>query len=272
MRALQRFEDWVNGLLEGGLVSLLGARIQPVDIARRLADHMEDHRTVGAGRLYVPNNYRVFLAPATLAGFASLKTGLEAELASFLAARAQEGGYHFVGRVRVLLLADPDLKPERLRIEADLVDRRGVVLGEGGQRTEAIPIGAVPPPSGPPELVLVIGERRVATRGRRRLTLGRALDNTVILDEVSVSRHHARLELRTDHWALEDLGSTHGTFVNGTRLSAGPLRPGDRLQLGRAVIQLEAEGGADAGDGGGVGNAGDAGDAGDAGAPADRSG
>lgn len=246
MKALQRFENWMNQLMEGGLVSLLGARIQPVDIARRLADHMADHRTIGAGRLYVPNNYRVYLAPATLASFASFKTGLEDELASFIRARARESDYHFIGRVRVLLLPDTGLRAERMRIESDLVDRRGVVLGEGGDRTEAITVDPAPkPPEAPrppaaPTLVLCIGQRRVPLVGAGSLSLGRAMDNGLIIDDSSVSRHHARLDPRGDHWMIEDLGSTHGTFVNSHRVSASLLRPGDRLQLGRAVIRVEA--------------------------------
>jgi len=243
MKALRRFEAWFNQLLEGGLAGRLGARIQPVDLARRLADHMEDHRTVGAGRLYVPNNFRVYLAPATLAGFATFKGGLEEELSAFLGARAREAGYHFVGRVRVLLLADAELRAERLRIESDLVDRRGVVLGEGGQATAAIDVQAAPAPPGPPALALVIGERRVPLVDRREVKVGRALDNQVILEDTTVSRHHARLVPRGDHWMVEDLGSTHGCFVNSHRVTTSLLRPGDRLQLGSVVAHVTNEDG-----------------------------
>jgi len=240
MKAFQRFENWVNQLIEGGLVGWLGARIQPVDIARRLADHMTDHRAIGAGRLYVPNNFRVYLAPATLAGFAGFKTRLEDELAVFLGARAREADLHFVGRVRVLLLADAALRPERMRIESDLVDRRGVVVGEGGERTEALPVESVPGSPLPPAVALVIGTRRLLLAPGTAVTLGRALDNDVILDDTSVSRHHARLDPRGEHWMIEDQGSAHGTYVNSHRVSASLLRPGDRLQLGRVVIRVEA--------------------------------
>ncbi len=247
MKALQRFETWVNQALEGGLAGLVGARIQPVDIARRLADHMEDHRTIGAGQVYVPNNFRVFVAPATLAGFAAFQKGLEDELAAFLGARAREAGLSFVGRVRVGLLADRELRPGRLRVESDLVDRRGVVLGEGGQRTEALSVPAAPTggEAAPPPVALCVGTRRLLLGEPRSFSLGRALDNDVILDDSSVSRHHARLAPRGDHWMIEDLDSVHGTFVNGHRTTHSLLRPGDRLQIGRVAARLEpAEDGA----------------------------
>jgi hypothetical protein len=239
---LRRFERWLNQMIEAGLPRLLGARTQPVDLARRLADHMEDQRTVGAGRLYVPNIFRVYLSPETLSGFASFESGLEDELSSFLSARAKEADLHFVGRVRVTLLADPEMKPERIRIESDLVDRRGVVLGESSQNTQAIPVqdpsGQAEMASKGPELVLLVGRRHIPLGANSPLGMGRALDNAVILDEVSVSRHHARLIQRGEHWMLEDLGSTHGSFVNGHQISASLLREGDRIQLGSVMLQL----------------------------------
>jgi len=235
VNALRRFEDWVNDALEGGLGGLLGAQIQPVDIAKRLAEHMEDHRTIGAGRVYVPNIFRAYLAPRTLLGVASFQVALEDELAAFLDARAREGGFHFLGRVRVRLLADPALRAERLRIEADLVDRHGLVVGPAGQGTEAIALPAARPAEAPRAVALVVGRRRLAIDHERPVTIGRALDN-----DASISRHHARLVPRGTHWMLEDLGSTHGSFVNGHGVTASLLRAGDRIRLGGVALRIEA--------------------------------
>ncbi len=237
-QALRRFESALRQLLEGAIGGLFGTRTQPVDLARRLAEHMEDQRTVGAGRSYVPNNFRVYLAPETLSKFAAFESGLEDDLAAYLGGRAEESGLHFVGRVRVTLLADPQLRSDRMRVESDLVDRRGVVLQEGGQQTQAMPLPASEAPAGAPAMLLEAGRRRLSLAGLRRLEIGRALDNGLILDSSSVSRHHARLTQRGEHWTVEDLGSTHGTFVNGQRVQSSVLRPGDRLQLGEQILRL----------------------------------
>lgn len=240
-QAIRRFEATLRQLLEERLGQLLGARTQPVDLARRLAEHMEDQRTVGAGRVYVPNNFRVYLAPETLSRFASFESGLEEELAGHLASRAREAELHFVGRVRVTLLADPGLRTDRMRVESDLVDRRGVVLGESGQHTQAMPLpDASTSAVADRSLELVLGQRRIALSGLEQLSIGRALDNGLILDAASVSRHHARLSRRGENWSVEDLGSTHGTFVNSHRVTTSVLRGGDRLQLGEQVLHLEA--------------------------------
>lgn len=67
------------------------------------------------------------------------------------------------------------------------------------------------------------------------VTLGRAEDNTVILPDLAVSRHHAQIARRDGAVVVMDLGSLNGTLVNGVRLAARQpfaLRDGDRLAIG----------------------------------------
>jgi diguanylate cyclase (GGDEF)-like protein len=67
--------------------------------------------------------------------------------------------------------------------------------------------------------------------------LGRGSTAAIVLDEPSVSRHHARIRRDDEgHYVIEDLGSTNGTFVRGRRVRSVPLRSGDRVQLGRECI------------------------------------
>ena len=54
----------------------------------------------------------------------------------------------------------------------------------------------------------------------------------------TVSRHHARLELRDGRWFLLDLESSNGTTVNGRRVHEAEVRAGDRIELGAARFSL----------------------------------
>jgi len=66
--------------------------------------------------------------------------------------------------------------------------------------------------------------------------IGRDVNNDVVVNDSEVSRKHARLVMRSGGYALEDLGSTNGTFVSGQRLmGAHMLRPGETIMLGENV-------------------------------------
>jgi hypothetical protein len=69
--------------------------------------------------------------------------------------------------------------------------------------------------------------------------IGRAIDNTLILNESTVSGYHARLSFQQDQWWLEDLGSRNGTFVNELPISE-PLviTYGDVLGFGNTRLRL----------------------------------
>jgi putative peptide zinc metalloprotease protein len=90
------------------------------------------------------------------------------------------------------------------------------------------------------ELVLPHGERIPVTT---TLTLGRASDNAVQLRDPSVSRHHARVVPIDGGARLEDAGSSHGTFLDGQRLTAPELlHHGATVRLGDAVVGVEYPG------------------------------
>ena len=71
------------------------------------------------------------------------------------------------------------------------------------------------------------------------LTVGRAGGCSIVLDEQYVSQVHCRLFVRDGSVFVEDLGSTNGTWVNGTRaVGQLPARLGDRVQVGNVVMEV----------------------------------
>ncbi len=97
--------------------------------------------------------------------------------------------------------------------------------------------GEAAPPA-PPEAYLQLGEEP-PLRLRPVTALGRAEDNTLVLDDPFVSAHHALVLWREERWWLEDLESHNGTFLNGERLTAArPLTSGDRIRLGETRLRF----------------------------------
>ncbi len=71
-------------------------------------------------------------------------------------------------------------------------------------------------------------------------SLGRDVNNTIVVDDAFVSTEHAVLTFRGRSWYLEDLGSTNGTYVNGSQVeTVAPLGFGDELQLGEVRLRLD---------------------------------
>jgi pSer/pThr/pTyr-binding forkhead associated (FHA) protein len=72
------------------------------------------------------------------------------------------------------------------------------------------------------------------------ITIGRGPDNTIVVNDPSISTHHAQLLLERDTYRLKDLDSTNGTRVNGKPVTEAVLRFGDRIQFGAAEARYES--------------------------------
>ncbi len=73
-----------------------------------------------------------------------------------------------------------------------------------------------------------------------RLTVGRRPDSDVFLDDVTVSRDHAVIVRRGEHYFLDDCGSLNGTYVNRRRIDSQQLHDGDELQVGKYKLAFLA--------------------------------
>lgn len=75
-------------------------------------------------------------------------------------------------------------------------------------------------------------------------TIGRLPDNTVQIDNLAVSGHHARITWEKDHYEIEDLGSLNGTYINNERVGKARLRHCDVVKIGKHEIEFRGEGAA----------------------------
>jgi hypothetical protein len=94
-----------------------------------------------------------------------------------------------------------------------------------------------------PALVIRAGGGRVGesfTIDGERMSIGRRPDCQVFLDDVTVSRDHALLIRRGEHWYLDDCGSLNGTYVNRSRIESHRLETGDEVQIGKYKLTFHA--------------------------------
>ncbi len=72
-----------------------------------------------------------------------------------------------------------------------------------------------------------------------RTTIGRVEDNMFQIAEPSVSSHHCEVYLKDNTFVVKDLGSTNGTYIEGSQVTESPLKPGQTLRLGQVELRLD---------------------------------
>src|SRR5215510_2297166 len=82
------------------------------------------------------------------------------------------------------------------------------------------------------------GQENILSLAASEILIGRKGDADVVLNNQHVSRHHAKLVKSADGYVIHDLGSTHGTFVNESRVESRTLRHGDKISLGKDRVDL----------------------------------
>jgi chromosome segregation ATPase len=123
------------------------------------------------------------------------------------------------------------LRRELERLASTLQEREQVV-----QRLQAEARRRNAP--GSPLLVRRSGATNIAHVLTGRTTIGRTPDNSIQIDTPSVSRHHAVLLLTHEGTVVEDLASTNGVYINGTRVRRQALREGDLLTIGNTEFRF----------------------------------
>jgi hypothetical protein len=258
MTMLRNIEAKIESLFEGVFGRAFRTNVQPVELARKLVKEMEDHRVISVSRLYVPNEYTIYLSPADRAQFESYEESLVGELQDYLAENARREKYVLLSPPTVAFETDEDLDLGEFGIATR--------MAQGGRQVTPDEMPAAPAEPGatmvyrPKQLETAavsaeeLGlERELATLtydGRShpleksRIVIGRSKDCDIEISDPNVSRRHAEIRQEgAGHWVV-DLGSTNGTEVNGRRLKRAKLRPGDTITVGSSelVFRREPEG------------------------------
>jgi hypothetical protein len=233
--ALARFEDALEDALETSFARAMKGKLQPVEIAKRLARAMERDCTVGVGEVWAPNEYEVRLSPRDYANLEAYRQVLQKRLAEYLAGHARERELTLLDAPIVTLMADVAAADGRPQISAELTD---LPKGKNASQTEDAAAGFTtkvqvrPPFAGTGCTLCRMPDGRVFPLHRSPTTLGRSPDNDIILDDRRVSRHHAQLVADGGSLLLHDLKSANGTWVNGRRITEQQLVPGDLISFG----------------------------------------
>jgi predicted component of type VI protein secretion system len=215
---------------------------------------MDEHKTVSVSRIYVPNEYIVYLSPEDRSRLDGVETSLIEELSAYLLEHARTERLALPSRPQIEFRTDDRLALGEFGIQARLVrpsedpavpepEQAGhgnTMIYSTAGRLRA-PVEELQGSRPTRALLLAEGRRHVIPPGGA--LVGRSRECDVVLADANVSRRHAEvLPAAAGAWTIADLGSTNGVVVNGRRIQGtAPLQPGDRIALGTAEISFELD-------------------------------
>ena len=249
MSVLRNLESRIADLVEGTFGRVFRTQVRPVEIARKLAREMDEHKTVSVSRTYVPNEYAVWLSSEDRTRLEGVEHELVDELAAYLLEHARRERLALVSRPKIEFKTDDALHLGEFGIQARLVrasEAAGgaeqashghtMVYSTAARKQEELSEHPSAPRGRP---VLVAEGKRVAI-GPHGAIIGRSRECDVVLADGNVSRRHAELRPAAGGWSITDLGSTNGVKVNGRPVhGAYPVAPGDHIEVGTVDVRFE---------------------------------
>ncbi len=256
MSVLRNLESKIAGLVEGTFSRAFRTEVRPVEIARKLAREMEEHRAMSLSRAYAPNRYRVFLSPQDRERFAPYEDALREELAGYLLEHARSERLSLRSAPEVDFETDDRLGLGEFGIQTSVAQEpaspeaeaeeereqelsgRTMIYSTAGRVSEQLEERAQ---SHRQQAILRLEGRRIVV-GPSGATIGRSRRCDIVLSDANVSREHAEIRPRAGSWILTDLGSTNGSSLNGRRIERPEVvKPGDEIELGTSLMTFELE-------------------------------
>ncbi|MGZ4352664.1 MAG: FhaA domain-containing protein [Gaiellaceae bacterium] len=252
MSVLRNIESKIESLFEGVFGRAFRTHVQPVELARKLVKEMDDHRNVSVSRIYVPNEYEIYLSTADREQFDEYEDSLVDELQDYLAEHARRESYVLLSPPKVVFKTDEDLTLGEFGIATRMAHKGGdgepesqvepgatmVYRPRQPQQTEAVSseeLGLAR------EVVTVEVEGRRIPIEKRRAVIGRSRECDVQVADPNVSRRHAELRQEGATYWLVDLDSTNGIEVDGRRQKRVKLENGTRVTIGATELVFHRE-------------------------------
>jgi pSer/pThr/pTyr-binding forkhead associated (FHA) protein len=239
---LDRFEQSFERLVEGSVGRLFRSPIQPAEIGRKLERAMVSNQVTSVDSTLVPNDYRVAMHPLDMVLFVDFVPALCRQMESWLQDAAEERGFTIIDRMRVQIIGEESVPRRAIQVTAAIADKPNIGRAEqeAVQRTEIFRVIRDTSGMTPVRLKFTTGVQNGMEFIIRNsvTTLGRALDNDIVLEAGDISRHHARLEYGDEQFRVVDLNSTNGTRVNGKTVRSQSVRAGDEVAFGTLTADV----------------------------------
>jgi hypothetical protein len=230
---ITQLENQLADMIEGTFVTLFGNKIRTQDIALQLARAMESTTRPAQqtdSRLIAADEYLIALSPDVHRALMNKHPALTTTLTLHLAQLATNAGYRLLNPPQIRLLADSTLPSGRFTVHA------AHSSGKSNSSTASMSPVKIPKHDRTIVAYLVINSDEIAYLDRDVMNIGRHQDNHIIINDLTVSRHHAQIRFRSGEHLIFNAQSRSGTIVNGVPIRESRLKSGDVIQLGNIQV------------------------------------
>ncbi len=227
MSKSQAFEKGLEQFVEGFFARTFRSGLQPVELGRKLIREMDRGKTITNHGVVVANHYLVGLSEQDTERFSHFVDSLEAELVRGLTDECARNSWSVLGPIAVEFETMSNLKIGRYVIESRIIESPNGAAPVHPKPTPQPRPSRSAPPAAPaatglnPRILTADGQQ--VPLGSQRISIGRLEDCNLIFDDPNVSRHHAEIRPANGGFEIADLGSTNGTYVNGSRVPTSTL-------------------------------------------------
>lgn len=225
-RRFSRFESAAQRLIEGVFGRVFGGKLELDNIAALLGHALEDSRLAGQ----VANVFTIHIHPSDQEALLAEVPNLIERLTQYLVQFGPQIGLTLHERPTIRLQPDDEMAFGEAFVDAkyDVARDAATQQYDFGTLDQAVEMKRA---IREVDAFLIIDGRRHIGLDEPIITIGRQIDNTVVLESPSVSRKHAQIRWRYNRFVLFDLGSRLGTKVNGEVVTEHALHPGDVINL-----------------------------------------
>ncbi|RMB61723.1 FhaA domain-containing protein [Tessaracoccus antarcticus] len=231
MGVFDRAEKRIGAAVDKVFARAFKGDVQPVEIAAGIQRELDaEAKLLSRDKRLVPNEFTVFLSPHDHARLFPYSKTLNTEIIPDLRDHARERSYVFNGPIAITYDCDETLPTGQFKVASEAVSRDADTPTPTIRRTSrplVIEVSGVRHPLVPPGLVV-----------------GRGSEADLRLNDPGVSRRHALITVSGTQDApqvsIEDLGSTNGIIVNGSRVQQARLTDGSRIEIGNTRMLVHS--------------------------------
>lgn len=260
-----KVEKWSEKHVEGFFKQKFSGSIQPAEIAKMIAREMRDRKTVSVSKIYIPNEYTIFVGDKDWDNISSIAGSLSRELQDFVRRKAEQRKYVLVGPPLVKFekkegfqLGTMEVKgrfteglhgrestPEAPDVNNTIAVDKELVLATLGETSPKQEISQNTLVGRNNKFIAVLTVKTIEGYsmeypiGFKSVTIGRRRSCEIPLLDENVSRIHAEILYSDGVHQIEDRGSTNGIFVNGQRVLRKKLMDGDLIKMGNSILEYK---------------------------------